>query len=79
MHIGTLAETSLALQSALGPDQLSWLLNDLARVNRAVTPWVIVSWHQPPVSSQALPLAHACFSPSLSYAGSPIVRGAYLL
>lgn len=49
-----LADTLHALQSALGADQLSWLLNDLARVNRAVTPWVTVSWHQPPVSSQAL-------------------------
>ena len=39
------------LQSALGADQLAWLLNDLARVNRAVTPWVTVSWHQPPVRS----------------------------
>lgn len=40
----------LVLQSALGAEQFSWLLNDLARVNRAVTPWVTVSWHQPPVS-----------------------------
>lgn len=41
----------MPLQSALGADQLAWLLNDLARVNRAVTPWVTVSWHQPPVRS----------------------------
>lgn len=38
-----------AVQSTLGANQLSWLLNDLARVNRAVTPWVVVGWHQPPV------------------------------
>ena len=41
----------MPLQSALGADQLAWFLNDLARVNRAVTPWVTVSWHQPPVRS----------------------------
>lgn len=39
----------LCVQSTLGANQFSWLLNDLARVNRAVTPWVIVGWHQPPV------------------------------
>ena len=51
MLLGELvADFWLAPQSALGADQLSWLLNDLARVNRAVTPWVTVSWHQPPVS-----------------------------
>ncbi|KAK9902776.1 hypothetical protein WJX75_005806 [Coccomyxa subellipsoidea] len=38
-------------QSTLGAVQLSWLLNDLARVNRAVTPWVVVGWHQPPYNS----------------------------
>ena len=46
-----LREPACAAQSALGADQLSWLLNDLARVDRSVTPWVTVSWHQPPVSS----------------------------
>lgn len=49
----------LLLQSALGAAQLSWLLNDLARVNRAVTPWIIVTWHQPVVSAPALN-AHPC-------------------
>ncbi len=44
-------EIAQHLQSALGSDQLAWFLNDLARVNRAVTPWVTVSWHQPPVRS----------------------------
>ena len=38
------------LQSVLGAAQLSWFLNDLARINRAVTPWVIVAWHAPAVS-----------------------------
>jgi predicted phosphodiesterase len=37
--------------SAIGANQLSWLLNDLARVNRAVTPWVVVTWHQPTYNS----------------------------
>ena len=46
-----------AAQSALGADQLSWLLNDLARVDRSVTPWVTVSWHQPPVSFPNQPLS----------------------
>ena len=45
------------MQSALGADQLSWLLNDLARVDRSVTPWVTVSWHQPPVSFPNQPLS----------------------
>lgn len=40
-----------ALQSAIGANQLNWLLNDLAAVNRAVTPWVIVTWHQPTYNS----------------------------
>ncbi len=37
------------MQTALGAEQLSWLLNDLARINRAVTPWVLAAWHGPPV------------------------------
>ena len=37
--------------STFGYDQFSWFLNDIARVNRAVTPWVIVAWHQPPYNS----------------------------
>ncbi|CAK0783896.1 hypothetical protein CVIRNUC_007096 [Coccomyxa viridis] len=38
-------------QSTIGAQQLSWLLNDLARVDRTKTPWVIVAWHQPPYNS----------------------------
>ena len=38
-------------RSTIGAQQLSWLLNDLARVDRTKTPWVIVAWHQPPVSA----------------------------
>ncbi|EIE19892.1 Metallo-dependent phosphatase [Coccomyxa subellipsoidea C-169] len=41
-------------QSTLGAVQLSWLLNDLKRVNRAVTPWVVVGWHQPPYNSYSV-------------------------
>ncbi|BDA42117.1 Purple acid phosphatase 15 [Coccomyxa sp. Obi] len=41
-------------QSTLGAEQFSWFLNDLARVNRAVTPWVIVGWHQPPYNSYSV-------------------------
>ena len=37
--------------STFGYDQFNWFLNDIARVNRAVTPWVIVAWHQPPYNS----------------------------
>ena len=37
--------------SSFGYDQFNWFLNDIARVNRAVTPWVIVAWHQPPYNS----------------------------
>ena len=37
--------------STFGYDQFSWFLNDIGRVNRAVTPWVIVAWHQPPYNS----------------------------
>lgn len=50
------------MQSSLGADQLAWLINDLARVNRAVTPWVTVSWHQPPVSSSLMPSLAAVLS-----------------
>jgi hypothetical protein len=47
--------TGCAAQSTLGAEQLSWFLNDLARVNRAVTPWVIVAWHAPPVRALPFP------------------------
>lgn len=36
-----------------GSAQLAWLAADLARVDRAVTPWVIVSLHRPVYSSDA--------------------------
>ena len=38
-----------ALQSTLGAEQLSWFLNDIARINRTQTPWVIATWHAPVV------------------------------
>lgn len=34
-----------------GSDQRAWLENDLASVDRDVTPWVVVSFHQPYVNS----------------------------
>ena len=37
--------------STFGYDQFSWFLNDIARVDRGRTPWVIVGWHQPPYNS----------------------------
>ena len=36
---------------ARGSAQLAWLQDDLARVNRSATPWVIVAFHQPYVNS----------------------------
>jgi hypothetical protein len=36
---------------AAGTPELQWLQNDLAAVDRAVTPWVIVVFHQPYVNS----------------------------
>ena len=37
--------------STFGYDQFNWFLNDIARVDRGRTPWVIVAWHQPPYNS----------------------------
>ncbi len=37
--------------SSFGYDQFSWFLNDIGRVDRGRTPWVIVAWHQPPYNS----------------------------
>ena len=37
--------------SSFGYDQFAWFLNDIARVDRGRTPWVIVAWHQPPYNS----------------------------
>ncbi len=37
--------------STFGYDQFSWFLNDISRVDRGRTPWVIVGWHQPPYNS----------------------------
>ena len=37
--------------ATFGYDQFSWFLNDIARVDRGRTPWVIVGWHQPPYNS----------------------------
>jgi acid phosphatase type 7 len=34
-----------------GSPQLAWLRADLASVNRSVTPWVVVAFHQPFVNS----------------------------
>jgi hypothetical protein len=42
-------------QDTLGAEQLSWFLNDLARVNRTNTPWVIVAWHAPSVRAPCCP------------------------
>jgi hypothetical protein len=39
-----------------GTPQYNWLVADLAAVNRAVTPWVVVTFHQPFVNSNT---AHA--------------------
>jgi len=36
--------------AAFGP-QLSWLMDDLSKVNRSVTPWVIIGGHRPIYSS----------------------------
>ena len=38
---------------AAGSAQLLWLQEDLRRVNRTVTPWVIVGFHQPFTNSNA--------------------------
>jgi 3',5'-cyclic AMP phosphodiesterase CpdA len=37
--------------STFGFNQFSWFLNDIGRVDRGRTPWVIVAWHQPPYNS----------------------------
>ena len=37
--------------STFGYDQFNWFLNDIARVDRGKTPWVIVGWHQPQYNS----------------------------
>ena len=37
--------------SSFGYNQFNWFLNDIARVDRGRTPWVIVNWHQPPYNS----------------------------
>lgn len=43
---------------AAGSAQLTWLLDDLSRVDRKITPWVIVTFHQPYVNSNtAHPIA----------------------
>ena len=39
--------------SSFGYNQLNWFLNDIARVDRGKTPWVIVNWHQPAYHSYA--------------------------
>lgn len=41
-----------------GSDQRSWLVNDLASVDRTVTPWVVVEIHRPPynLGTAATPL-----------------------
>ena len=36
---------------ATGTDQYNWFAADIAAVNRAVTPWLIVSFHAPPYHS----------------------------
>ena len=36
---------------ANGTPQAKWLAADLARVDRAKTPWVVAAWHQPFVNS----------------------------
>ena len=38
-----------APQDTLGAEQLSWFLNDIARINRTQTPWIIAAWHAPVV------------------------------
>ena len=37
--------------STFGYEQFNWFLNDIARVDRGKTPWIIVGWHQPPYNS----------------------------
>jgi len=37
--------------STFGFNQFSWFLNDIGRVDRGRTPWVIVAWHTPPYNS----------------------------
>ena len=43
------AMTSTRTQPCLAPDsaQLAWLISDLAAVNRALTPWIVVAFHEP--------------------------------
>lgn len=41
---------------AAGTSQLNWLINDLATVDRVLTPWVVVNFHQPFMNSNT---AHA--------------------
>jgi hypothetical protein len=50
--------TSTSTQPCLAPAsaQMAWLLNDLSSVNRSVTPWVVVVFHQPFANSNT---AHA--------------------
>ena len=62
------------MQSVLGAAQLSWFLNDLARVNRAVTPWVLVSFHQPVV--RALPPCRTHAPAPRTAAQRPVQHGA---
>ncbi len=54
----------------LWPAQARWLARDLAAVDRARTPWVLVTFHNPWRARRTLPyprllrcLAHECVQP----------------
>jgi acid phosphatase type 7 len=49
---------------APGSAQIAWLTSDLKRVDRAITPWVVVAFHQPFVNSN---MAH-----SMATEGAPM-------
>ena len=61
---------------APGSPQAAWLAADLARVDRALTPWVVVAWHQPfansnkahPMATEGAPI-QAALEPILAAAG----------
>lgn len=62
------AMTSIRTQPCLAPGspQAMWLANDLSRVNRSRTPWVVATFHQPYVNSNTV---H-----SIAVEGLPIQR-----